>query len=149
LIEFREAIHSDIPALLRLLELLFTQEAEFSFNEKMTQNALNEIIKDNSIGEIFIATHNNTAIAMVSILYTISSALGGRVGLLEDMIVHPKYRFDGGGSQLLQYALKKVKDKNLKRLTLLTDESNTIAHHFYTKHEFKKSSMIAFRKLLS
>jgi GNAT superfamily N-acetyltransferase len=119
LIEFRETIHADIPELLILLELLFTQEAEFSFNAEMTQNALNEIIQDNSIGEIFVATHNNTPIAMVSILYTISSALGGKVGLLEDMIVHPKYRFDGIGSQLLQYALKKAKDKNIKRLTLL------------------------------
>jgi GNAT superfamily N-acetyltransferase len=149
LIEFREAIYSDILELIPLLEILFTQEAEFSFNAEMIQNALNEIIQDNSIGEIFVATHNNIPIAMVSILYTISSALGGKVGLLEDMIVHPKYRFNGVGSQLLQYALKKVKDKNLKRLTLLTDESNTIAQHFYTKHEFQKSSMIAFRKLLS
>jgi GNAT superfamily N-acetyltransferase len=48
---------------------------------------------------------------MVNILYTVSTALGERVGVLEDFVVLPKYRNDGVGLELLSYALNFAKQR--------------------------------------
>jgi len=85
---------------------------------------------------------------MVNILYTISTAYGTKVALLEDMIVNKNFRGQGVGSSLIKFVLKKLKKQGCTRVTLLTDEDNIKAHHFYKKQGFTKSSMVVFRKKL-
>lgn len=142
------ATSSDISGLCDLLFLLFSKEDEFVPNKSVQEQGLKMIIENPSIGHILVAKEDDKTIGMITILYTVSTALGGIVGLLEDMIVHPEYRSRGIGSQLMDYSLEFAKKQNLKRLTLLTDKSNTTAHAFYEKHNFTKSSMVPFRKII-
>lgn len=142
------ATSSDISGLCDLLFLLFSKEDEFVPNKSVQEQGLKMIIENPSIGHILVAKEDDKTIGMITILYTVSTALGGIVGLLEDMIVHSEYRSRGIGSQLMDYSLEFAKKQNLKRLTLLTDESNTKAHDFYIKHNFIKSSMAPFRKFI-
>ena len=58
---------------------------------------------------------------MVNLLFTISTAEGGFVVLLEDVIVHHEFRGRGVGSQLLNHAIEYAKRKEFLRMTLLTD----------------------------
>jgi ribosomal protein S18 acetylase RimI-like enzyme len=85
---------------------------------------------------------------MVSLLFTISTALGGRVALLEDMVVNPTYRGQGIGSQLLTYAVEFARTQQILRITLLTDHDNVTAQHFYQQHGFQQSGMQAWRLIL-
>ena len=85
---------------------------------------------------------------MVNLLYTISTALGGKVAILEDMIVDPEYQHKGVGSKLIQYAIDYSKEIDCKRITLLSDKENLLAHEFYKKSGFGHSSMVVFRKVL-
>lgn len=147
-ISFRVASKEDIPLLCQLLSLLFEQEEEFIPNNILQEKALTMIIDDPSIGYILVATKDEVPVAMISILYTVSTALGGRVGMLEDMIVHPDFRTQGIGSALLEFATHFAKEQQLKRLTLLSDMSNKKAHSFYLKNGFIASKMIPFRKLI-
>ncbi len=142
------ATNSDISDLCDLLFLLFSKEDEFVPNKSVQEQGLKIIIENPSIGHVLVAKENDKTIGMITILYTVSTALGGMVGLLEDMIVHPEYIGRGVGSQLMDYSLEFAKKQNLKRLTLLTDKSNTNAHIFYKKHNFIKSSMVPFRKII-
>lgn len=142
------ATSSDISDLSDLLFLLFSQEDEFVSNKSIQEQGLKIIIENPSMGHIIVARDNDKVVGMITILYTVSTALGGMVGLLEDMIVHSEYRYSGIGSKLIEYALKFAKEQNVKRLTLLTDKSNNKAHDFYLKHNFIKSSMIPFRKII-
>jgi GNAT superfamily N-acetyltransferase len=82
---------------------------------------------------------------MINLLYTISTALGERVGILEDMVVSPTVRGSGVGAKLLTYAIEFAKEKGCKRLTLLTDKDNLNAQRFYQQHGFSISSMIPLR----
>lgn len=81
-------------------------------------------------------------------LQTISTALGARVGILEDIVVSDAVRGSGIGSQLLKQALIFAKEKGCQRITLLTDHDNTLAHTFYQKHGFDLSTMVVFRQSL-
>jgi GNAT superfamily N-acetyltransferase len=82
---------------------------------------------------------------MVSILYTVSTAEGGRAAWLEDMVVSPELRGSGIGEQLLQTALKESRAAGCKRITLLTDAVNERAIQFYARTGFKPSAMIPLR----
>ena len=144
----RVAKMEDMKELCGLLHQLFTQEAEFLPDEMSQEIALKKIISDESIGEIFVAQKEGKIVAMVNILYTVSTALGAKVAILEDMIVDKHCRGQDIGSSLMNFALKCIKAKGCMRVTLLSDGDNFKAHKFYEKQGFVKSAMIPFRKVI-
>ena len=83
------ATTSDIPSLCTLLDYLFSQEVEFKPDHKIQSRGLEKILNNNNIGNIIVAKKNEKIIGMVILLYTISTAMGERVALLEDMVVSP------------------------------------------------------------
>ena len=137
---------ADIPQLCILLDELFSQEAEFTPDYELQGRGLSKILNNEDIGVILVARESDKVIGMVNILYTISTALGGRVGNLEDFVVLPEYRNSGIGSKLLSYALNFAKKRGCQRITLLTDGDNQDAHRFYLKNGFSRSSMVPFRR---
>ena len=84
------ATEVDVPALSKLLAVLFAQEAEFTPNPEAQCSGLLRIITNRDVGIVLVAKEGETVLGMVILLYTISTALGGRVALLEDMVVGPK-----------------------------------------------------------
>lgn len=139
---------TDIPRLGELLALLFTQEAEFRPNRVRQVAGLRLIIERPEAGRILVAREGSIIVGMVNILFTVSTALGGRVALLEDLVVEPKYRGVGIGSNLLQSAMHLAKEVGCLRITLLTDSVNLSAIDFYQRHGFRRSEMIPLRFLL-
>lgn len=85
---------------------------------------------------------------MVNLLYTISTALGERVAILEDMVVSPSARSLGLGSALLEHAIDHARRQGCRRITLLTDAHNLDAQRFYARHGFARSSMLPMRLAL-
>ena len=143
------ATTSDIPTLCTLLDYLFSQEVEFKPDHEIQSRGLEMILNNNNIGNIFVAKNNEKIIGMVILLYTVSTALGERVALLEDMVVSPNERGLGIGSMLLDHAVKYATEKGCKRITLLTDKTNIGAQKFYKQHKFNRSSMIPFRMIIN
>jgi ribosomal protein S18 acetylase RimI-like enzyme len=143
------ATTSDIPTLCTLLDYLFSQEIEFKSNHETQSRGLEMILNNNNIGNIFVAKKNKTIVGMVILLYTVSTALGEQVVLLEDMVVSPNERELGIGSKLLDHAVKYATEKGCKRITLLTDKMNIRAQKFYKQHKFNRSSMIPFRMIIN
>lgn len=141
----RIATDEDVSQLSRLLKILFSQEEEFTPNAALQEAGLRAIIADPRIGEIVLAEEDGRIIGMVSLLYTVSTALGAKVALLEDMIVDPSRRGEGIGSKLLDYALRVSRERGCARITLLTDACNADAHRFYERFGFTKSAMIPMR----
>lgn len=140
---------SDIPALCELLDILFSEESEFTPNHEAQSRGLARIINNPDIGLIILARQNNHVIGMVNLLFTVSTALGERVALLEDMVVSPDARGSGVGSELLEQAIKFARLNDCKRITLLTDYTNEAAQSFYRQHGFEFSTMIPLRLSLS
>ena len=139
---------ADIPDLCGLLDLLFTQEAEFTPDTAAQQRDLTAIIQNPDVGQILIARQAGKAVGMVSLLYTVSTALGGRVALMEDMVVTPDTRGQGVGAQLLAHAIALAKANGCLRITLLTDAVNEAAQRFYQRQGFVVSPMLPLRLML-
>lgn len=144
-----KATLADIVVLSDLLSVLFSQEAEFTPDSKAQQKGLARIINDPEIGTVLVAREGNQVVGMVNILFTVSTALGERVALLEDMVVFPEGRGSGVGTKLLYEAISSVRGQGCKRITLLTDRSNESAQRFYTKQGFAVSEMVPMRLSLA
>src|SRR5579859_2638489 len=82
----------DVPRLCELLFLLFTQEADFEPDRDKQARALHMILQQPAAGCILCAVDGDIVVGMVSVLYTVSTAEGGRAAWLEDLVVHPSRR---------------------------------------------------------
>jgi GNAT superfamily N-acetyltransferase len=92
-----------------------------------------------------VLRRDGAIVGMINLLFTISTAEGGFVILLEDLVVHTEYQGKGYGSKLLQHAIDFAKQKNFCRITLLTDRPENVAQEFFRRHGFVESSMIPMR----
>lgn len=135
----------DIPALAELLSLLFAQEVDFTPDRAKQEAGLRQIIESPDAGRIFVARREANIVGMVSLVFTISTAEGGLVAWLEDMIVVPKERGSGLGSQLVETAKEHAKVLGISRISLLTDGDNQNAIRFYLRAGFSESEMIVLR----
>lgn len=142
------ATAEDIAGLCDLLGLLFEQEAEFRPDRALQASGLLQIIDFPERGRILVLRREGLPVGMVSLLFTVSTALGGRAALIEDMVVHPQYRGKGAGSGLLRAAIDLAQVSGCTRITLLTDLTNTPAQRFYERHGFGFSDMVPMRLLL-
>lgn len=143
-----EATLADIPELARLLAILFAQEADFTPDRHRQQEGLRLIISQPGLGRIFVLRNTDKLVGMVSVLFSISTALGGRVAVLEDMVVHPEARGSGLGTALLQHAITFAQTAGCLRISLLTDTDNTDALRFYARQGFVLSQMKTLRLAL-
>jgi hypothetical protein len=91
-IRFEAALAKDLPQMVELLGQLFEQEAEFTPNAAKQEAALKLIFSTPSYGKLFVAKDGSKVVAMASLLYTVSTAEGGRAALFEDLVVRPDYR---------------------------------------------------------
>lgn len=148
MISFANATMDDVPMLSELLMVLFEQEMEFVPNREAHVQGLSMIINNANYGAILIARQHSEILAMVNLLFSVSTALGQRVAILEDMVVAPNARGLGVGSALLEYAINYAQQHGIKRITLLTDDHNHDAQRFYAKHGFIQSQMIPLRRFI-
>ena len=139
------AARSDIPRLVELLGLLFSQEREFTPDPEKQRDALEAILADRSRGRIFVAREGNEVVGMASLLYTVSTAEGGKAALFEDLIVDPRHRRKGIGSKLINYVIQQARAEGVLRITLLTDLENDTALGLYRKLGFVDSPMQPMR----
>lgn len=144
----RRAEVSDIPALAALLCELFSQEAEFKPDLASQERGLKLILEAPGSGRLLIAQKGGRPAGMVNLIYVVSTALGARVAILEDMIVTVAARGSGLGGKLLTEAIRVAKADGCRRITLLTDEGNTKAHAFYERAGFTRSVMVPYRLML-
>lgn len=144
----RIALEGDEARCAELLGILFSQEHEFTPNAETQSRGLSIIIRNPELGRIFVGEIDGVIEGMVMLLFTVSTFLGQKVALLEDMVVAPAWRGKGLGTLLINHAVDFARSEGFGRITLLTDRDNNTAQQFYRSQGFAKSEMVVFRKLL-
>jgi GNAT superfamily N-acetyltransferase len=139
------ATEADLDELSEMLGGLFSQEGDFRPDKEKQLRGLRLIFEQPSRGRVFVLRQNGAIVGMINLLFTISTAEGGFVILLEDLVIHQQYQGKGYGSKLLQHAIDFAKQKNFLRVTLLTDRPENVAQEFFRHHGFVESSMIPMR----
>jgi ribosomal protein S18 acetylase RimI-like enzyme len=144
-VEFGTATPKDLAQLVELLGHLFSQEAEFHPDASKQERALKVILADPALGKLFVAREARRVVAMASLLYTVSTAEGGKAALFEDLVVHPDERKRGIGEALLKHVVEQARADGVLRITLLTDMQNERAQAMYRRVGFVGSPMKPMR----
>lgn len=146
-IEF--ATPEDLPAMADLLHELFTLESDFVPDREKQLAGLRLILDHPSMGRLFVLRADGKVAGMANALITVSTAEGGRVLLLEDVIIKSTHRGAGFGRRLVEHVLAWAKSEGISRVTLLADKDNASALAFYERAGFKPSSMKVLRRELN
>ena len=138
----------DLPALTELVMNLFTLSGDFSPDRAVQERGLQLILEQPNRGRIFVVRNHDQIFGMVNLLFTLSTACGGFVILMEDVVIHPDHRGQGYGTMLVDYVAEFAKKKHFKRITLLTDRISAESQAFFTKRGFDYSKMIPMRRII-
>src|SRR5438876_11845884 len=128
---------------------LFAQESDFRPDKERQLRGLRLIFEQPNRGRVFVLRRDGAIVGMINLLFTISTAEGGFVVLLEDLVIHKQYQGHGYGSKLLNHAIEFARQKNFLRITLLTDRPENVAQELFRRHGFHESSMIPMRLLIT
>jgi len=138
----------DLDEITDLVMELLEIQGDFTPIRSNQENGLRLILEAPNRGRIFILRNDHRIIGMVNLLFTISTAVGGMVILLEDFIIHPTHRGQGYGSKMLNHVRKFANDKKFIRITLLTDKISADSQKFFKAQGFHYSSMIPMRMMV-
>jgi GNAT superfamily N-acetyltransferase len=148
-VEIGFATADDLQQMTDLLAELFALESDFRPDRDKQLRGLRLILDNSALGRLFVLRVDGEVAGMANALITVSTAEGGLVLLLEDVIVHNEYRGRGLGRALVEHVLAWAKSEGLVRVTLLADGKNAAALDFYHKLGFEHSHMTVLRKNLS
>ena len=143
------ATPDDLPQLTDLVMSLLATEEDFRPDRDKQKHGIKLILEQPNRGRIFVLRNDHFIIGMVNLLFTISTAEGGFVILMEDVIVHPDHRGQGYGTKLLQYVINFAREKQFRRITLLTDQIGAESQRFFQRNGFVHSHMIPMRLVFS
>jgi ribosomal protein S18 acetylase RimI-like enzyme len=142
----RRAESPDVKDLVELLRELFSIEVDFEFNAGSQEKGLSMMISSPGIRCVMVAEVNQQVVGMCTGQLVVSTAKGGFSGLVEDLVINPKYQRKGLGSRLLEAVNKWCINKGALRIQLLADKNNTKALTFYEKCNWQKTQLICLRK---
>jgi len=143
----RQATIDDLDQLASLIAELFIIEKDFTADVKKQKAGLS-LLLDNNRALVLVAEKNNKIIGMVTGQLLVTTAEGGISILLEDMVIHEKFRQKGIGGELLEILIGWGLRKGGTRIQLLVDRNNYPAFSFYHNHGFTRSNMEGLYKML-
>ena len=146
-IAIRQASRADITALVGLLQQLFSIEQDFQPDPNKQYCGL-ELLLESDLAQVFVAECGNRIVGMLTVQILISTAQGGPVGLVEDVVVDAASRGQGIGGVLLEHLRQWSQQQGLSRLQLLADRGNVRALEFYQKQGWMLTSLGGLRLLL-
>jgi len=127
---------------------LFARSDDFKPDKAAQERGLRLILEQPNRGRIFVVRNHDKIFGMVNLLFTISTARGGFVILMEDVVIHPNHRGQGYGAMLVNHVVEFAKQKNFLRITLLTDGMSAESQEFFKKHGFEQSHMVPMRRII-
>jgi N-acetylglutamate synthase-like GNAT family acetyltransferase len=139
----------DLAALTELVMNLLDASGDFMADRDIQERGLRLILEQPNRGRIFVVRNDDQIFGMVNLLFTISTARGGFVILMEDVVIHPDHRGQGYGTMLVDYVADFAKKKQFKRITLLTDRISAESQEFFKKQGFDYSNMIPMRRIIN
>jgi ribosomal protein S18 acetylase RimI-like enzyme len=145
-VTIRPASREDISAIVALLQVLFSIEQDFSPDQAVQHQGLGLMLGEPRERVVLVATDKEKIIGMATMQVLVSTAQGGLVGLVEDVVVDERRRGRGVGKRLMRAVENLASEMGLSRLQLLADQDNTSALKFYAGQSWSRTNLICLRK---
>lgn len=149
-IAIRNARHEDIETMVVLLKQLFTIETDFKIDLRRHRRGLALMI--DGCGKhrcVQVADADGAVVGMGTAQLLISTAEGGVVALVEDLVIDPQWRRRGVGRKLMASLERWALDREVTRMQLLADRTNFSALDFYDRIGWRPTRMICLQRKFS
>ncbi|MBW9268842.1 MAG: GNAT family N-acetyltransferase [Candidatus Thiodiazotropha sp. (ex. Lucinisca nassula)] len=135
----------DFDKMVDLLRQLFSIEADFNVDPDKQRRGL-ELLQESEAAEIFVVrSASQEVVAMATLQLVISTAEGGLVAWMEDVVVDADHRGQGVGEFLLSHINRWVESRGIKRVQLVADRDNRSALEFYKKQGWQEINLNVLR----
>jgi len=146
-VTIRTARPEDIPRMTDLLAELFSIETDFAPDVERQVRGLSVLVAGPPGRScVLVAEQEGIVAGMATIQTLVSTAEGGRVGLVEDVVVHRDLRGRGIGTRLIEKIVAWARSQGLTRLQLLADRDNQRALDFYASRNWGTTHLICLRR---
>ncbi len=145
-LSIRRATSSDLDALVRLLGVLFSIEADFAPYVERQRRGLAMLLATPERAAVLVAERAGAVAGMVTAQLVVSTAEGGPSALVEDMVVEANERRHGVGRALLAAAEAWAAERGATRLQLLADRENAPALRFYERLGWRWTQLVCLRR---
>jgi GNAT superfamily N-acetyltransferase len=130
-----------------LLAELFSIESDFTPDVEKQIRGLSVLVAGPPGRScVLVAEERGMVVGMATVQTLISTAEGGRVGLVEDVVVQRDVRGRGIGTQLIAAIVDWARLHGLTRLQLLADRDNQPALDFYASGNWERTRLICLRR---
>ena len=145
-VTIRTARPEDIPCMADLLVELFSIETDFTPDVEKQVRGLSALVAGpQGRACVLVAEQGGMIAGMATVQTQISTAEGGRVGLVEDVVVHRDFRGRGIGTRLIEAVVDWARSHGLTRLQLLADRDNHRALDLYASRGWDSTCLICLR----
>lgn len=141
----RAAIDADLDGMVLLIERLFALEPDYPFDAAKVRHGLELLLARPDAAALWVAEQQRRVVGMCSAQIVISTAEGGPVAWVEDVVVSPDQRGHGIGRLLLDAISAWAARRGISRLQLLADGENAAALGFYRRLDWQTTRMICLR----
>lgn len=119
------------------LMAVFYEEEGYSFNKERSSKALEHLLANPSLGHAWVFLVNGTVAGYMIMTYGYSIEFGGYTVLLDELYVRKGMRSQGIGTAALQFLFNKCDELGIRSIDLEVEKSNTKAHEFYLRNNFR------------
>lgn len=147
MIRIRSAATTDLDALVALLKVLFSIEADFAVDPQLQRQGLQQMLAQER-GCILVAEDQGRVVGMCTGQVVISTAEGGPALLVEDVVVHDDWRGKGVGRRLMAGLEQWAARQGIQRLQLLADLENKPALDFYDRLGWRTTQLVCLRRYI-
>ncbi len=145
-VRIRFALEPDLPALVRLLGVLFALEADFAPDEARQRAGLVLMLDDPLRRAVLVAERDGAVVGMVTAQLVVSTAEGAPSALVEDLVVGAAERGRGVGRAFAAAIETWAVGRGATRLQLLADRENGSALAFYARLGWRTTQLICLRR---
>ncbi|UCG70061.1 MAG: GNAT family N-acetyltransferase [Thermoplasmata archaeon] len=130
----RKIRSEDIPDVMRLLEQLWP---DIHLDPKEIKTILDKYIQNDDY-DIYCYEEQKVQ-GIITITKRDAFYYGGKVAIIEDLIVDKKYRGQEIGRKLVEFVEKELKQNGIRAIELSSNLHRDRAHEFWERMDYKKS----------
>jgi GNAT superfamily N-acetyltransferase len=137
-----EAIESDLPAIIALLEELSSHiESPYDLDQRQLMSNGLALIHDPR-AHILLAKDGANAVGLIHFSTRKTALHPTPSALIDELVVTRSYRGKGIGRELLKAAIERCCQMGCCELEVSTESSNHKAREFYQKHGFAEDAVL-------
>jgi GNAT superfamily N-acetyltransferase len=145
---FKLAETFDLETILQLMREYYNFD-HLDFHEYLARTALEQLVKDNSLGRVWLIQVEDEAIGYAVLTLGYSLEYRGRDAFVDELYIRESYRDRGIGTETLKFIETNCYTLGIRALHLEVERNNTKAQSTYRKFGFEDRDRFLMTKWIS